>query len=447
MELNNRETASLIWIAAFLGYAFLNDKEGHKAEAFKGLLRAFFAPKIIVVLVWASLWIILCVQALSYVGVWEISNLKTTLLWAITFAFVTLLDTNRISEDDTYFRKTIRDTIGATVVVTFIAEAYSFSFIAEIILTPLLALMAVIQILSEKNSEQASVNKLVSNILATMGLAYIGYGMYMVVTDFGEFASWNILREFFIPIVLSLLFLPYLFVIAVLVSYELTFLGFRWALPDDALQRYAKFQAIVRFRFDLNGLRRWKRHIGVSRPSSREEIHKSIAEIKASQKRERNPPPVSPERGWCPIAATKFLEDQALAAGDYHRSDDGQWRASSSMRPLDKTAIQPDNIAYYIEGDEGTAKQLKVVLNVNDHANARISDLEFHVICIDLLERAFKEVSQTLKDEVLRGDTIDINLRDSRVRTQKEDFANPAKGYSRRLIIDHGLNSKETPEG
>lgn len=446
MELNNREIASLVWIAAFLGYVFLRDKEGHKAEAFKSLLRAFFAPKIIVVLVWASLWIILCVQALSYVGVWEISNLKTTLLWAVTFAFVTLFDVSRISEDETYFRKTVKDTISATVVVTFIAEAYSFPLIAELILIPFLALMAGVQVLSEKDPEHAPVNKLVSTILASMGLVYIGYGIYMAATDFGAFASWNTLREFFIPIVLSLLFLPYLFAIAVLVSYELTFLGFRWALKDDALRRYAKAQAIFRFRFDLDGLRRWKRHIGVFQPSSRKEIRNSIAEIKASQKRERDPSPVSPEQGWCPIAATKFLEDQALATGDYHRSDDGQWWASSPMRPLDKAAIQPDNIAYYIEGDESAAKHLKVVLNVNNRPKSRDSDLEFHVICIDLLEQALAGVSQTLKEEVLRGDTIDISVKGRRVRTQKEDFANPVKGYSRRLIIDHVANPKVIPE-
>lgn len=442
MELNNREIASLIWIAAFLGYVFLKDRDGHTADAFKGLLRAFFAPKIIVVLLWAFLWIILCVQALDYVGIWEMSNLKTTLLWVLTFACVTLFDVNRVSEDATYFRKTVKDTIGATVIVTFIAEAYSFPLIVELILIPVLAVMTGIQVLSEKKPEHYSVNKLVSTILASMGLVYIGYGIYMAATDFAAFASWNNLREFFIPIVLSLLFLPYLFFIAVLMSYELTFLGLHWALKDDSLRRYAKFQAMLRFRFDLDGLRRWKRHMGVFQPSSREEVRNSIAEIKASQKRDRDPSPVSPEQGWCPIVAKRFLENQALAMGDYHRLDDEKWWASSPMRPLDKAVIQSDNIAYYVEGDEYAAKQLKVALNVNNPQKSRDSELEFYVICIDLLEHALTEVSQTLREKVLRGDVIDINVNGRRVRTEKENFANSAKGYTRRLIIDHSPSPK-----
>lgn len=443
MDINSRELASLIWMAAFIGYAFLKDKEGKIADAFKGLLRAFLATKIIVVLAWASLWIILCLQALTYAGIWEISNLKTTLLWAVTFAFVTLFDISRISEDETYFRKTVRDTISATVVVTFIAEAYSFPLLAELVLIPFLAVLAGMQVISEKDPEHASVNKLVSTILASAGLVYIGYGVYMAAIDFKTFATWNTLREFFIPIALSLLFLPYLYAVTVLVTYELTFIGLRWVLKDDALRRYAAMQAIVRFRLDLDGLRRWKRNIGNFRPSSKDEIRQSIAEIKRIQKRERNPAPVSPEQGWSSMAAKTFLEDQALVTGDYHRSDDGKWRASSPMRELDRTAILPDNIAYYIEGDENIAKHLKLVLNVNGRENAAKSDLEFRVICMDLIGRALAEIPQALREQVLRGDVIDVGVAGRRVCVQKEDFANPARGYTRRLMIDHSAYSQD----
>lgn len=437
MDLNNREVALIIWIFILIVYVSLKDKERQTLKAFKGVLRAFFVSKIVVAIVWASLWIVLCVQALRYIGVWEIANLKTTLLWAATFAFVTLFDVVRISENDTYFRKTVRDTVSATVAITFIADAYSFPLIIELSLVPLLALMTGVQVFSERKLEHGQVHKLAGTVLALAGMVYIGHGLYMAFKDFRSFASWDTLQEFLTPITLSLLFLPYLYIVSVVVSYELTFAGLHWVLKDDKLRRYATFQAVLRFRFNLEGLRRWKRHVAIFRPATREDIRSSIAEIKANQKKDRNPHPVSPELGWCPISATKFLLAHDLATGDYHRSYDGQWCASSSMRKLNETVLFPDNIAYYIEGDEEAAKRLKVKLNVNDRANDVESNLEFRSICAALLDVVVDDIPLTIKEQILCSDDMDVDVLGRKIRIQKEDFIDPAKGYSRMLIIDH----------
>ncbi len=437
MELSNREWASLFWIAAFVVHAVFNDKNGQLAKRLKSFLRAFFVPKIVVVMAWASLWIVLCIQMLRYAGAWDVGNLKTTLLWAVTFAFVTLLDIGRISEDDTYFRKTVRDTVGATVAITFIAEAYSFPLAVELILIPYLALMTGIQVVSEKKPEQASVHKLANTLLAVIGLVYVAYGFYMIAIDFREFATWTTLREFLIPITLSLLFLPYLYVVSVLVAYERTFTGLRCAQRDYALRRYAAFQAALRFRFNLEGLRRWKRHIGVFQPDSREGILASISEVKANQKKESNPPPVSPDLGWCPIAATTFLAEQGLTTGDYHRMGDGQWGASSPMVELNNAAILPDNIAYYIEGDEVAAKRLKVKLHVNDRSAGAASDSRFRDVCATLLRTIAKELPPTQCEQILQCDTVNVEAAGRRIRLQKEDFSVAAKGYSRMLTVEY----------
>lgn len=439
MELSNREWASLFWIAAFVVYILFKDKNRKIAKSFKNVVHAFFVRKVIVVLAWASFWIIVCVQTLRHVGAWEFSNLKTTLIWAVTFAFVTLFHVDRINEDETYFRRTIRDTFGATGAIIFIAETYNLSFIAELILTPIIFLIALIQIVSKKNSEYEAAHKLANVLLAVMSFALVGYGLYMVVANFGDFATWNTLREFLIPIVLSLLFLPYLYIVSVLMSYELTFVGLRFYLKDDHLRRYAAFQAIKKFRFNLEGLRRWKRHVGSFRPDNHESIRASIAEVRALQEKERNPPLLSPDLGWCPFAATKFLAEQGLATGDYHRMDDGQWWASSPMINLNQAAIFPDNIAYYIEGDERAAKRLKVKLHVNDRTTGAASDLQFRNVCSALLNTVAGGVSPTQREEILQHDTDVTEAAGRRIRLQKDDYANAAKGYCRMLIVDHNL--------
>ncbi|MFA6061898.1 MAG: hypothetical protein WC736_04730 [Gallionella sp.] len=440
MELNNREFATLIWMAIFIGYVFFKDQDGRATNALIQLLRAFLSPKIIMVVAWATFWIALCVWALHYAGAWEFANLKTTLLWGVAFAFVTVLDVGRISEDHAYFRKTVRDTVSVAVVLTFIAEAYSFSLASELILIPLLTMMSGVKVISENHPTHAQVGRLATAILIMAGVAYVINGLYCVASDFQTFATWNTVREFFIPIVLSLLFLSYLYVVSVVVSYEKNFVALQWAVKDDALRRYAKVQAITRFCLDLDGLRRWKRHVCLFHPISREDIRRSIDEIKANQIREIAPPSVSRELGWCPTDATQFLKAYELETCDYHRIDDGQWWANSPMRELSGAAIMPDNIAYYIEGDEKAVKCLKVKLNVNDRLNGAASDSEFQTICAALLKAADVDVSPVLQEQMFYQDDIDVDAGGRRVRVHRQDFVNPAKGYSRKLAVDYRLN-------
>lgn len=54
-------------------------------------------------------WIV-CIR-IGLCWVVELWNLKSTLVWSVTFAFVTMLNVNRITEENTFFRKTARDTV------------------------------------------------------------------------------------------------------------------------------------------------------------------------------------------------------------------------------------------------------------------------------------------------------------------------------------------------
>jgi len=438
MDLSNREISALIWIAAALGYVFYKDKNANLLDSVKQLISIFFSPKIITILLCAALWIILCVLGLHNIDMWGTANLKTTILWGFAFAFVTLMDANRISEDNTYFKKTIRDTVNVTVLITFIAEAYSFPLLAELVLFPLLFFVTAMQVMSEQKKEHASVHSLMSGVLVTVGCIYIGYGIYMVATDFEEFASWNNLREFFIPIILSLLFLPYLYLISILISYELIWVNLRFALKDVSLRRYAMFQAILRFRLDLEGLRRWKRNVGAYPSESREGILESISEVKKYQKREHNPSNVSPEMGWCPIAATGFLLNENLKTSDYHRTYDDEWWASSTYLTINEESLFSSNIAYYISGDDQAVKRLKLVLNVNNNEDSEVAEVRFHQVCEALFLSSIGDFPSESLERISHGGDTDMEVNGRRIRLRKEAFVNTSRGgYSRMMTIDY----------
>jgi hypothetical protein len=447
MDLSNREMSALIWISIVLVYAFYKDKDKNLLDSLKSLVCILFSPKIITILLGAALWIILSVKGLHYIEVWTIANLKTTILWSFAFAFITLMDANRISEDSTYFKTTVRDTVNVTAIITFIAEAYGFSLLAELVLFPLLFFITAMRVMSENKNEHASVHRLMSGVLVTVGCIYIGYGVYMAATDFENFATWNNLREFFIPIILSLLFLPYLYLISILISYELTWFNLRFSIKDTSLRRYAMFQAMIRFHFDLEGVRRWKRNVGAYPPEGREGILASISEVKKYQKRERNPSNVSPETGWCPIAATEFLQSENLKTSDYHRIYDNEWWASSTYLTINEESLFSSKIAYYISGDEQAVKRLKLVLNVNNNEDSEVAEARFHQVCEALFLSSIGDAPSKVLERISHDEDAKMEFNGRQIRLCKEAFVNSSRrGYSRTMIIDCNLDYRSSHE-
>src|SRR3546814_3938911 len=102
------------------------------------------------------------------------------------------------------------------------------------------------------------------------------------------------------------------------------------------------------------------------------DIDSSIREIKKARAREKNPSLARPKIGWAPHEAITFLSAVNLPTDDYHHSYTG-WRASSSYLDVYKELI-PNNIAYYIEGEEFATLKLKLVLNINTPQEDRRSE-------------------------------------------------------------------------
>lgn len=437
IELNNREIAALLWMFAFINWMTWKPNVRKSSVA---LFRAFFQRKIILSLAIAAIWICACIWILLQCGLWQWGNFKTTLVWVITFAFVTMLDINRVSEDNTYFRKTVRDTISATAAVAFVAESYSFSLPVELLFVPILVLVAGMKVMSEGKPELAQVNKLCYAILIIAGLTYFGYGAYQAVINFNEFASWFNFREFIVPILLSLLFLPFMYVFSAYVVYETIFVRLNCLVKDKALCRYAKYRAIFGFGLDLDLLRRWAREMTINHPLNRKEVKKMIAEVKSRKKKERYPPKVTHSEGWSPYVAKDYLMNIGLPTNDYHPTGDGQWFASSKQLELESDGVISDGLAYYIEGDEHAAKRLKIKLYVNNPSASNASESHFQGACEILLRAAVGNLPADLRERIKSGEVLNEVVGGRHILLKREDFNSGIHGgYMKKLTVAHEL--------
>lgn len=347
LALNNRELAIGIWVGVFIAAVSV-----HQAvrDGLYAVVRILFSRVILASLIIASIYIVSCIALLATFGMWDWSNLKTSLVWAITFAFVTMFDVNRVSKDSTFYKETVRDILGATAAIIFVAEAYTFSLLAELMVVPIVAFAAMMQAFAEKQSEHKIVGEVMGWIVVIAGLSYVVYGANQAYANVEVFATFSTLREFLVPILLSVMFLPFIFLLSVYVAYELTFSRLKSAKVSPPLITYTKLRAMLAYTVNLELLRRWNRNLSYHSPlETRSDVNRSIKEVKRLARLERVSPYVPATDGWSPYTAKAFLQEHGLITGDYHELS-GWWHADSNYKKLDD-GILSDSIAYYVEGN------------------------------------------------------------------------------------------------
>jgi hypothetical protein len=284
----------------------------------------------------------------------------------------------------------------------------------------------------------------VESVLILIGLSYFGYSAYETVTHLRQVATFDTLREFGLPIALTLLFLPWLYVASVFMVYENVFVGLRFGIPDEKARRFAKRQAIFSFGFNLELLKRWRRQVLNEGAADRNALRRAVREVKAGRRREIDPPPVNFAKGWSPYSAQVFLRDEGFGTNDYHRSFESWWASSPMVEIGDD--LFPDNIAYYIEGDEETVKQIRLKLNVNNPSGSLTAQLRFYELSQLLLAIAVSdEARDWLSPLIERHDSLDEIADGKRVRLQRDEFIGSRGGYSRMLSIDHSAEQEWVP--
>lgn len=271
--LDNRETAVLVWLGLFVAWALW--KPGVRKAAV-AVLRAALAWKIALSVSSMAAYVALVVLVLHRLGLWGLDSLKETIVWFLTAALVMLFDVASVPEDDRCFRKAAFDGLKLSVVLEFVVGLYPLSLPLELLLIPTATILACLLVVAESKDEFKSLRSLLQGVMAVLGLVLLVYAIHRVYTDPGSFAQLATLVEFLLPIVLTVLLLPFLYVLAAWGSYEGLFIRLRFLEADRELRRFIKLRLIWRFGLNFRGLNRWWRLFVRERPGTRAEIVASL---------------------------------------------------------------------------------------------------------------------------------------------------------------------------
>lgn len=272
----------IVWLGVFLVWAF---SIGEVRKASVEIVKMALAWKIVFCVSMMAAYVAMVILALRTVGLWNMGSLKATVLWTLTVAVAMVFEVRLITDDERYFQKAVRDGFKVSVVLEFIINLYVLSFPLELLLIPTTTILACMLVLAESKDEFKSMRAPLNSILALIGLGLLAYAAHRVYADFQSFAQLSTLTEFLLPILLTMVFLPFLYILATVVSYENLFVRLRFLMNDPELRRFTRVQLLRKFGLDFRNLNLWAKRFGHDRPRTRKEVLTSIRESEAKYER------------------------------------------------------------------------------------------------------------------------------------------------------------------
>ena len=433
-DLNGREWAALIYLGVIVA-ALLIWPTGRRS--LWGVVKAALQPKLAATYLAVSLYIALVVAGLWVLGAWRPSNLKTTLVWWATVALGSGFSALKLAAEPGTARRLIAEAIAWTEIIVFLSEVHTLPLWGEMLLLPAMTLVAMMLALAPRDPKTTIIVKPLSALQVYVGLSIILFSLLGVFQDPEDFLTWNTLREFLDPILLSLALIPFLFVLAMLMETETNFTSLRILGGDPALARYAERRALLAFGVDFDGARRLARDIRGRDIADRAGVRAAIDEIKRQKVRERHPPAVAAEDGWSPFVACAALSEMGVRAGDYHRAVGEWWAQAPSVKIAG--GLFPPHVSYYVSGVEGAATRLRLHLQADLQPPGGEGDKGYERLAERLLtwalgQAAAVEVMPHLfgtKPRTFRFASAEVALEFSTWGKGKQ------AGYGRGLVIRH----------
>lgn len=240
---NNREIATFAWLLVFAVFV-LRSKDVRRSVA--ALLKQFASMKMLLPVLLLAGYLGGTVYLLHRVGLWNISLLKDTLFWFFSAGLLTMFKYVQARKGEIPVKKMLYDNLKFIVVLEFILNTFTFSIWAELVIVPIVTIIVMMNAYVEATNGDRKVAKFLGGIQAIIGFGLIGHALYAAIGDYRTLGTFDTMRSFLLPILLSAAIIPAAYLFAVYTNYESLFVGFKIGRPrEGSFVRYCKWKVIL----------------------------------------------------------------------------------------------------------------------------------------------------------------------------------------------------------
>lgn len=226
---DNRELATLFWLGVLLCWVL---SKSELRSGLSGVFRSLFQSFICLSLIAMAAYMALEVWAGARLGVWNSDLLNPTLLWAVLSGGVMFFESNKAARDPRFFRTVLAETVAIGVFVEFFMNMFVMSLLAELIVQPVIAAIAILRGVAGNKPENRQVRKFLDALLALTGFAFFAYTAWHTYTNWATLDAREMALEFLLPVWLTAGLLPYIYVLSLVITYDSALRGINWAAKD-----------------------------------------------------------------------------------------------------------------------------------------------------------------------------------------------------------------------
>lgn len=216
--LNTRETAAVTWFVGLLAAVLIRPSTRPPVVS---ILRTLTGRPLSWVFLASGLYVAAVVAALGLVGYWQTEMLGETVLW---FTGTALLATTHAAEPakEVSLRGLLARLIAMAAVLEFLANVHTFILPLELVLIPAVALLAGGRALAEATSDQnlKAGARPIAVLTFLIAAGVLGSSAVYLAVHLGRFGTPEYLRSFLLPLILGLIYAPFLYGVGLVVAWQ-----------------------------------------------------------------------------------------------------------------------------------------------------------------------------------------------------------------------------------
>lgn len=241
---STREIASAIWILVII--IFLGLKKDIR-KAFGKVVKAALNKYIVIPFILLLLYTVIISIIFNNLGIEVIKFIKDIILWflfaGVPFAYSSINNKNISLQ---YFKKYIVDNIKIITILQFFVSTFTFSIWAELIIVPAMTFILLLESVASSDEKFKQVQKFLSILISFMGFIILFSALEKAFLTYKEIGTINLLITFFIPFVLSIFYVPFVYIFIMYSKYQILFGRIEFAINDENKRKY-KYRLLKNF--------------------------------------------------------------------------------------------------------------------------------------------------------------------------------------------------------
>lgn len=248
--LNNRELATLIWVAAGVLVVVAVPRLRRTIEpSVRDLLRNLAHRKVAWVFALFVLWCALWVWLASLVRLWDWSLVKDTLFVVVGVGFPLIFRSLNAKTGVDIARQIRKEALSLSVFFAFYLNFSPLPFWGELILQPAVVLLTVVIGLGPRIERSGPLVSCSSVVLGLVGVGLIVWTAVQTAVNWADLDGWNVVLQFAVSVWLPLAMFPFLYGIAFYSATES--LLHRFAILREGMPVSARLGVLIGLRLSV----------------------------------------------------------------------------------------------------------------------------------------------------------------------------------------------------